>query len=1435
VILFDYVNETIELLSADLKQSLLDFLMRVSDKEYSEAIFETINTTIYNIIKSIHDENLIENILSSIEKNIKLISQKNVKEINYKNLTIILMMLNSILINTVDNLHVKNQKESLYDSLYSLAVKLTSTEVLCHVSSCYQYLALNNKSKSEILYKKILENFRNSKDKLMNLGELYILSGLVKCFGIRVYREDKIEEIILDNMKKNKLITEKQNAIILIRVFSETLKKLYEPYLVSVFDQICELIADREEKVRETTQLAIKNFMKEISGYGVKTIMPRLIKDLHSMNWRSKVVNIEILGQFAFCAPKQLSIYIPKVIKEIMQVLKDPHTKVQETAVTVLKDISSVIKNPEIVELGSLLIDAISNPFEHSKNALTALLETNFKHAIDPPSLALIIPIIDYNLKVQNENLKKMAAHLIGSIANLISNPMDLYQYVDIINVNIKAALFDSIPECRNAIGKAIGSLAKNLGIAYLQEMLNWIRTYIESEADTVQKSGSAQAYAEILVSMGEKFIDKYILHIISKIQEGNSIEKEGYLSIFVFLPGCLGEKFEKYFELIFPLIIDGFSDEHENVRNVSNKIFEICIRLFAKRNTKQLIDPLLIRLFDRNWRIRNSSIALIKTLIINLNKEFFKENSTFFTKEQRDEILINTFILKADLSGNTSTIANMIWRDYVDNIPKYLSRVLKNIYEQLINLLSSDNDECFDIAEGCIKMLVSKFSDKFFMELMPTIKDNIQEKKDNESIVYASFYIFQLAVTEASERLLSGYKDKIIKIVHENLFTQISSVRKLFASIIYEISKKFYDHNLMKNFIHNVMKQARNKSFEEQKNLLEIVSALVEISEGEVLHYVTNEIFRKPYEEGFINLASLISTDIADNIKDPTDLKELYQNFLEALNHVPRAAVDSIVNVTQKLDDKYLTPIVDIFDKLRIKIELGGDYKNPTAIYLSEILVKFLESTSQEISHVSSTYMEIIVSLLIFEIDDVVKNCGLALKLLVERLDKSEIDNLLESFMKKLSELEEKMEYEKLDKIENIGGKFKLIMDHLLFLVQNSLLYSENKKMASDYVQKVIDYTSKQTMKGYIMKMIGPMIRILSEKFSPQIKESVLDNVKSLIIKSKEDIKGISPQLQSVLIKTLTDTSQSNSERAQLKAGENIMRLLQYYPRTDVTVNDIMKSILGKFEKNETLLTLVEIEILSDIIRFYGHTLKPNLISEQYEKILNLINNKPDSPFDYLVLLLSSYTRTYQDISICEKQIENTMINEELARKLFNFLCIFNGNLIFFNQKKKNSIKMIKSLSKDQSVILLKTLGKIVNKYKYFLDFDKVKISEILENYEKIIENILLETDLLNASNNVLDANLCVFILSLGYLTSYESNNTLFNKVFNFLLTLIKQTKVNSQLLVNCLSLLVLKEIQPNPDSDSILSALESLEIEEEDIETVDEFLKKIYYLYGK
>jgi len=764
------------------------------------------------------------------------------------------------------------------------------------------------------------------------------------------------------------------------------------------------------------------------------------------------------------------------------------------------------------------------------------------------------------------------------------------------------------------------------------------------------------------------------------------------------------------------------------------------------------------------------------------------------------------------------------------------LNKIINLIYQKIRELLVSDKEEQQDLAEAAVKLIVEKFSDKFYVEMLPCIKESISKSKDEENVVYPSFYIIDLAVLNSSERLLSNYKDRLIKLIIENIETPIESARKILASIINGLTDKFDDRQISIHFVKTVFKMAKTfKDVDEQIDLLEIVANLVEISEGEIIDVVLKEIFKKPVGESFLELAKMISSEIAQ--LDVTEIREVINNLSDCLILFPKIATEAIVDIIDKIDEEELHLFIDCLEKIKKKKENiieDENTKDNSDYYLSILILDFLEKTEQNFESIQNQLFDICATLMRNDDEEILKNIAISLKFIVEKSEKSCIDNFVKSFNSNFKELIERMNFENIQNIQQkINIKFKIMMENLLVLLQNGLLYGEEKLCTSDFIDILVKYSEKETLKPYILKITGPIIRILSEKYPPTIKEKLLENLKFVILKCQADIKNITPQLQAIFIKILMDSS-PNNERVQLRAGENIIRLLQYYARIENVANDILKSIVGKVEKNEANSTTIEAEILADLIRFYGTSMKPETLRNQFNLIKDLVYSKKVQQYDNYIMLLSTYTK-YFEYEETIKLIDSIELNEEFYQQFFSFLTVFNGNIKVFTNLKKKALSNLKSQPKDQAIVCLKMFGKIINKYQYFIEFDKKNFTELLSQYEILVNQVILDTDLFKPTNNILDANLCVFILSLNYLQIYDENSKeTLNKLTRFLLELMEQGKINSQLLVNVLSLLLLKVVNPNPDKNDIMEAVNELEfLSEEDVQHVEDFMKKIYYLY--
>mmetsp|Transcript_32165 Transcript_32165/g.31485 ORF Transcript_32165/g.31485 Transcript_32165/m.31485 type:complete len:127 (-) Transcript_32165:176-556(-) len=115
-----------------------------------------------------------------------------------------------------------------------------------------------------------------------------------------------------------------------------------------------------------------------------------------------------------------------------------------------------------------------------------------------------------------------------------------------------------------------------------------------------------------------------------------------------VFLPTSF-EHYVNYLPQLLPTMIEGLSDEYEEVRKISLRSVKTCVKLYAKLAPNQLVDPILKMMFEKDFRVRQSSSTLMYQLVKELENDIIKLQPKYISNETKNEILSSMFILKYD------------------------------------------------------------------------------------------------------------------------------------------------------------------------------------------------------------------------------------------------------------------------------------------------------------------------------------------------------------------------------------------------------------------------------------------------------------------------------------------------------------------------------------------------------------------------------------------------------------------------------------------------------------------------------------------------------------------------------------------------------------------------------------------------------------------
>lgn len=528
---------------------------------------------------------------------------------------------------------------------------------------------------------------------------------------------------------------------------SSRLGILFEPYAIVILDLLLQSFADGSGYVQTSASAAAKVLMGQLSGHGVKMIMPKILGNMEDTKakWQVQRASIVMLGAMSSCAPKQLSTCLPAIVPNLVEAFHNTHKKVRESAKRSLQDVAKVVRNPEIASLSAVLIEALTNPVVKTGAALEALTETSFVHAIDSPSLALIVPILQRGLRNKKTEVKRPAAVIVGSMCSLISRNSDLEPYLDALMPHIKAIVLDPIPEVRMVAATAISSLYGAMGEVTFPQMVPWLLETLMSNAGSVERSGAAQSLSQILAHADDTKMNEIIGTVLAASTHPKPHVREGVMWMLTFLPSALPDaRYSSLLSKLLESVVMGLSDEEDGVRTVAMKAGEMCVVQNAAKHVATIVPVLEQGLQDTKWRIRVATIKLLGDLLFevgethaigNLGENAEVNMASMQTganilrvlgREMRDVVIASVYIARSDANLAVRQHANLVWKSVIYNTPSTIRDTLTVIMDKLfVGLVHSDEDQKAQ-AGRCLGEIVMRLGERVMSSIVPVLEEGL-------------------------------------------------------------------------------------------------------------------------------------------------------------------------------------------------------------------------------------------------------------------------------------------------------------------------------------------------------------------------------------------------------------------------------------------------------------------------------------------------------------------------------------------------------------------------------------------------------------------------------------------------------------------------------------------------------------------------------------
>ncbi|GJD05880.1 Translational activator GCN1 [Galdieria sulphuraria] len=1098
--------------------------------------------------------------------------------------------------------------ETSMEWLMKLCLETPSEPVQMRVRDCLSSLALKARTKSLELGTRLFKELVENNSYGARRGAAYALTGLLKGIGLGSLSEMGILDSLFCRLDQQKFdLKAKQGRLFLLEVLSKSFKGVMDPYVMETLPFLLSCSGDTSTEVREACFTTAKALMSSISGICVRIVLPSLLKGLEDRSWRVKVASCEMLGTMAYCAPRQLAECLPQIVPKLSDALIDSHPKVVETAEASLYRIASVTKNPEVRDLSSFIMEALKNPATKTNAALDAMMATEFTHVVDAASISLLIPVLHRGLRERSTEVKKKAALILGSMCSQIASPKDMEPYLDLLLPSILSVLLDPIPDARAAAARALGYFARGVGTANVGGLSEKLVEMSQNGKSSAERLGAAMGLAEISTAANSEELEWIVreslkpykvyleLQEMKKKRSGITVsQREGTFLVLATLALTLVKSFEKYIPVILPVVLEGFGDESDTVREAALNAGHYLVSVFSTSSFEMLIPLLIGGLKHKNWRRRQASAQLLGALLFSilgyentqksqimgsfgsqnnenepsedeeeeliLNEErktrTLQEKAdiaSFMTSERekqqiekldsvlgiqrRRKIFTLLFIAnRGDVNGKVRSSASAVWKALVSNTPKNIRELLPLIIEELVEELSVDAEDLHERACDTLTDLIQRLGNLLMPELLPLLEKNfsVPSVVTRHSVSDGLLHI----VESCSKQLLLNNTEPLLKLTLCILKDGENNIRRNGAATFVHLYKATGDASLEAIYpqLLQLMQDSATQElgFNAFENLLEVGGTrLVQWIVGNMIdssYLVTGgmaQVFACAVRHSQGCIATISITKVADKLIHICEESEVSREQQDCVIELESALLCIIE--AMNCSSSYISTLGN---RWRFILEKDPT-KKAVCLYLMGLLGTVILPVEDWQDALFSSMLTTVIQHLDSRDDRILQICIRALDQML-KLDSRDRKQQLIRFLSTIRKAFTPVTVRSLDKHTSLRGiSSPFSPAALMNLCMEGLVNGDIsiKHEATRTIQLIVKYSDSKALSPLIIKVVGALIRLSSERHAAAIKASIMRSFYEILEKRCMEVKVFVPQLQSVLTKSLADT-QNNATR---------------------------------------------------------------------------------------------------------------------------------------------------------------------------------------------------------------------------------------------------------------------------------------------------------------